>query len=49
MVAAVSNASSPTGFDKEPPAHPPRQALMLVVGVLILIVALALISTFGSH
>jgi hypothetical protein len=45
----MSDASSRKRFDREPPTHPPRQALILVVGVLILIVALALISTFGSR
>jgi hypothetical protein len=35
--------------DHERPTHPPRQALLLVVGIVLLIFALAVISTFGSR
>ena len=51
--APVHGMSDPTSrrprVDRERPTHPPRQALLLVVGVVLLIVALALISTFGSR
>ncbi len=46
----MSDPTSPRPrFDRERPTHPPRQALLLVVGVVLLIVALAMISTFGSR
>jgi hypothetical protein len=34
--------------DRQRPAHPTAKAIVLVVGLVILIVVLALMSTFGS-
>jgi hypothetical protein len=35
--------------NRERPTHPPLQAFVLALAVVITIVALALISTFGAH
>jgi hypothetical protein len=35
--------------DRERPTHPPLPAFVLALAVVIAIVALALISTFGAH
>lgn len=39
----------PLRSDRERPTHPPLQAFVLALAVVIAIVTLALISTFGAH
>lgn len=36
-------------FNRERPTHPPLQAFLLALAVVIAIITLALISTFGAH
>lgn len=49
-VSAMSDPSRrPLRSNRERPTHPPVQAFLLALAVVIAIVALALISTFGSH
>jgi hypothetical protein len=45
----MSAPTPPARFGRERPTHPPRQALILIAGVVALIVALALISTFAAR
>jgi hypothetical protein len=49
MSADRDPARRPLRSNPERPTHPPLQAFVLALAVVIAIVALALISTFGAH
>jgi hypothetical protein len=49
MRANRDPARRPLRSNRERPTHPPLQAFVLALAVMIAIVALALISTFGPH
>lgn len=49
MSAGRGRARRAPRSNRERPTHPPLQAFVLALAVVIAIVALALISTFGAH
>jgi hypothetical protein len=49
MSADRDPARRPLRSNRGRPTHPPLQAFVLALAVVIAIVALALISTFGAH
>jgi hypothetical protein len=49
MSADRDPSRRPSRSSRERPTHPPLQAFVLALAVVVAIVALALISTFGAH